>query len=215
MDNSRFDRLTAQLANTVGRRQALGTMFGLAAFGSTVDHVSGKDNHQRKRRRRRRRNDIGTIPNQTDCAGVLRHAGCNYDLDVYRHVDRWTCPSKTNLQGANLSGCHLEYAHLPQIQLSGAFLNRAVFDHADLFLADLKNAALDSISAVETRFTAANLFNASLAYGDLRSANFQSADLRLRDWAHTTCPDGTKVGDTRPTCCRNLKGQSAKLCGEI
>ena len=154
---------------------------------------------------------------QPDCAGVLTRAGCKVvDSSPEPH---WECRPGANLRGADLSGCRLTHAVLNSAQLQDAFLNRAVFNDAQMNSAQLRNATMDSVSAVNTNFTNANLYNASMGDADLRNAIFQGADLRLRDWKGrngTTCPDGFHIPTaTRPTCCNNLNGSTAKYCGRV
>ena len=217
MDESQFDRLTTEITGSTGRRGVLGVLLGLAAVGSVLDETTGKSNREKRRRRRRRRNqnEVGAVGDQPDCAGVLTRAGCNRVHDATLQIDKWQCPVRANLQGADLSGCRMEHAVRPAVILAGAFLNRAVFNDADLHQADLKNATMDSVAAVNTRFNNAIMFNASMADCDLRNANFEGADVRLRDWSRTWCPDSIHIGPTRPTCCRNLNGHTAKFCGKL
>ena len=91
--------------------------------------------------------------------------------------------------------------------------SRIFLNDANLRSARLDGATMDSVSVVNTRFDNAILYRASMADNDQRNAVFQGADLRLRDWSRTVCPDGIRVGGSHPTCCNNLNGSTAKFCG--
>lgn len=152
---------------------------------------------------------------QPDCAAVLTRAGCAFSRDAQSGIERWQCFPGASLRGADLSGCRLTHAHLVSVQLQDAFLNRAILNDANLRSARLDGATMDSVSVVNTRFDNAVLYRASMADNDQRNAVIQGADLRLRDWSRTVCPDGIRVGGSHPTCCNNLNGSTAKSCGRV
>lgn len=220
MDESQFDRLTTDLAASVGRRGILAVTLGLAAMGSILEQALGKggNNSQntKQRRRKRRRADPGAgLGDQANCPGVLKSAGCRLVRDQQLGLDKWYCQPGTNFFGANLSGCQMAHAVLDSVNLQNAFLSRAVLDDGLLRQADLFGATMTGTSSVGTNYTSANLYKARMGEADLRNAIFDDADLRLNDWGHTTCPDSVMATGSRRDCCANLNGYTPRSCGAL
>ena len=217
MDESRFDKMTTELAGSVGRRGVLALALSLAAMGSARHQaLANGDINKKKRRRKRRRADPGaSLGDQADCPGVLKKAGCRLVNDKQLGLDKWYCQPGTNLWGANLSGCQLPHAVLDSVNLQNSFLNRAVFDDANLRQADLFGATMTGTSSVRTNYTSANLYKARMGEADLRNAIFEDAELRLNDWGRTTCPDGVVASGSRRDCCANLNGSTPRSCGAL
>lgn len=217
MDESRFDRLTTELAQTIGRRGVLAATLGLAVWGSTLQQALANGDNKKKRRRRKRRSaDSGAdLGDQRDCPGVLKKAGCRLVRDQQLGLDKWYCAPGTNLFGINLSGCQMAHAVLDSVSLQNAFLSRAVLDDGSLRQADLFGVTMTGTSSVRTNYTSANLYKARMGEADVRNAIFEDADLRLNDWGHTTCPDSVIATGPRRDCCANLNGSTPRSCGAL
>lgn len=216
MDESRFDRLATELAQTVGRRGIVAATLGLAVWGSTLQQaLANGDNKKQKRRKRRGADPGGSLGDQRDCPGVLKKAGCRLVQDKQLGLDKWYCQPGTNLFGINLSGCQMAHAVLDSVSLQNAFLSRAVLDDASLRQADLFGATMTGTSSVRTNYTSANLYKARMGEADVRNAIFEDVDLRLNDWGHTTCPDSVIATGPRRDCCANLNGSTPRSCGAL
>lgn len=102
---------------------------------------------------------------------------------------------------------------MTNVQLQNAFMIRANLINAVLKRARLDGATMDRVTAIDSGFDLAILYKASWADGDLPNANFDQADIRLRDWQRTSGPNGRHAEGPHLTCCSDLNAHTAKGCG--